>query len=55
MHLETLQTRKKKLFKQLNIGQSLCEFYCLAIPPEYKFYIGEALGEAASMIPLRTG
>ena len=55
MHLETLEKRRNKIFKQVNVGQSVCEFYSYGTPPDYIFYIGEALGEAASMIPLRTG
>ena len=51
MHLETLNKRRKKLLKRLNVGQSVCEFYSYGVPPDYIFYIGEALGEAVSMIP----
>ena len=33
----------------------MCEFYSYGTPPDFIFYIGEALGEATSKIPLRTG
>ena len=55
MHLQTLQNRLQKIYKKLNVCQSVCEFYSFGEPPDYIFYIGEALGEAVSMIPLRTG
>ena len=55
MHLDTLLYRREKLGKRLNVCQSLCEFYSYGTPPDFIFYIGEALGETASLIPLRTG
>ena len=39
----------------MNVGQAVCEFYSFCTPPDYIFYIGEALGEASSLIPMRTG
>ena len=55
MHLETLFKRRKKILKRVNVCQSVCEFYSFGEPPDYIFYIGESLGEAACMIPHRTG
>ena len=55
LHLETLVNRRHKILKRLNVGQSVCEFYSYGTPPDFIFYIGEALGEVASMIPLRVG
>ena len=51
MHMATLQYRREKLLNKLNVTQSVCEFYTFGQPPDYIFYIGEALGEAASFIP----
>ena len=51
MHLVTLQNRREKLLSKLNTCQSVCEFYTYASPPDYIFYVGEALGEAVSFIP----
>lgn len=53
MHLATLQHRLQKVLKRVNVGQSVCEFYTFDVPPDYIFYIGEVLGEAAGFIPLR--
>lgn len=55
MHLETLEKRRRKLLKNLNTGQALCEFYSYGEPPDYIHYIGEALGEATSFIRQQTG
>ena len=51
MHMATLEHRKEKLLNKLNNCQSVCEFYTFGQPPDYIFYIGEALGEATSFIP----
>lgn len=53
MHLLTLEHRRQKVLRRVNICQSLCEFYTFCEPPDYIYYIGEVLGEAAGFIPLR--
>ena len=55
MHLGTLSKRLGKLWKRVNTGQSVCEFYTFEKPPDYIFYIGEVLGETTGFIPLRVG
>jgi len=53
LHLNTLECRREKLLNKLNTGQSVCEFYSYSKPPDYIFYVGEALGEASGLIPKR--
>ena len=55
MHMETLEYRREKLLKKLNVCQSVCEFYSFGYPPDYILYIGECLGEACGFIKHRTG
>ena len=40
--------------KKVNTTQSVIEMYTFFEPPDYIHYLGEAIGECAGLIPLRT-